>query len=190
MELLKCNTAFLPDPRSSGQGAGKQDQAAAIANVQKRKQEALEKQLDAGDDSGKTREHLEPKKRVGDGGSGGGRYKLSEALVSMVQNQNDMAQVNARRLAMEEKNQMAERLDKYMQYVMNPNTPETYKASYHVMIAGLQRQLHAADMATSFLAPAAVTPAAVTPAATTPASTPTRSRDMSARSDDSGILGP
>ena len=67
MELLKCNTAFLPDPRSSGQGAGKQDQAAAIANVQKRKQEALEKQLDAGDDSGKTREHLEPKKRVGDG---------------------------------------------------------------------------------------------------------------------------
>ena len=58
----------------------------------------------------------------------------------MVQNQNDMAQVNARRLAMEEKNQMAERLDKYMQYVMNPNTPEAYKASYHVMIAGLQRQ--------------------------------------------------
>jgi len=140
VELLKCNTAFLPDPRSSGQGAGKQDQAAAIANVQKRKQEALEKQLDAGDDSGKTREHLEPKKRVGDGSSGGGRDKLSEALVSMVQNQNDMAQVNARRLAMEEKNQMAERLDKYMQYVMNPNTPEAYKASYHVMIAGLQRQ--------------------------------------------------
>ena len=35
---------------------------------------------------------------------------------------------------------MAERLDKYMQYVMNPNTPEAYKASYHVMIAGLQRQ--------------------------------------------------
>ena len=140
MELLKCNTAFLPDPRSSGQGAGKQDQAAAIANARSASKKPSKSRLDAGDDSGKTREHLEPKKRVGDGSSGGGRDKLSEALVSMVQNQNDMAQVNARRLAMEEKNQMAERLDKYMQYVMNPNSPEAYKASYHVMIAGLQRQ--------------------------------------------------
>ena len=41
---------------------------------------------------------------------------------------------------MEKKNQMAERLDKYMQYVMNPNISEPMKATYYTMIAGLQNQ--------------------------------------------------
>ena len=52
VELLKCNSAFLPDPRSVGQGAGKEDQAEASKTIQKRKQEALERQLDEGDDAG------------------------------------------------------------------------------------------------------------------------------------------
>ena len=40
-------------------------------------------------------------------------------------------------ISREEKHQISKRLDKNMQYVMNPNIPEAYKASYHVKIAGL-----------------------------------------------------
>lgn len=195
VELLKCNSAFLPDPRSVGQGAGKNDQAAAIANVMKRKQDAIEKQAEAGDDSGKTREHLEPKKRVGDGGFGSSN-RFEDALVSMMQNQGEMAHVNARRLAMEEKQQMTERLDKYMQYVMNPHIPEELKANYYSMIHGLQKQLHAADMAApSSVSQLSAPSSASSSSPTTPAYTPTRpqppprQRSTSSTLSEDGLLG-
>ena len=50
----------------------------------------------------------------------------------MMKNQGAMAHINARRRAMEEKQQMTERLDKYMQYVSNPHIPEELEANYYV----------------------------------------------------------
>jgi hypothetical protein len=87
VELLKCNSAFVQDPNSVGQGAGKEDQAEASKTIQKHKQEALERQLEEADDAstGKTREHLETRKRVGNGEAG--REKLLEGMVSLVQAQ-------------------------------------------------------------------------------------------------------
>ena len=147
VELLKCNTAFLPDPRSVGQGAGKEDQAEASKAIQKRKQEALERQLEEGDDggAGKTREHLETRKRVGNGEAG--REKLLEGMVSLVQAQQQTAKANSARLALEEMNALSARLDKYMEYLMNPNIPGELKANYQIMALNLQAKLHALDNA-------------------------------------------
>ena len=47
--MLKVDSAFLPDPRSVGAGAGKTDQAEGVKMVMKLKQEALAKQVDEGD---------------------------------------------------------------------------------------------------------------------------------------------
>jgi hypothetical protein len=145
VELLKCNSAFLPDPRSVGQGAGKEDQAEASKTIQKREQEALERQLEEGDDAGagKTREHLETRKRVGNGEAG--LEKLLEGMVSLVQAQQQTAQANSARLALEETNALSARLDKYMEYLINPHVPAELKANYQIMV--LKAKLHAADQA-------------------------------------------
>ena len=192
VDLLKCDSAFLPDPRSCGQGAGKIDQAEAIANVQKRKQEALEQQSEGGGGGsapGKTREHLETKKRVGSGGAG--RENLSEALVSLVQTQQQTAHINSRRLALDERNQKSELLDKYMQYLMNPHIPVEIKSNYQTMVLSLQAKLLAADMGPS--APATpLSPA--TPQFMSPVRSRESTRDTSATSpssssvEDNGLL--
>ena len=115
----------------------------------------------------------------------------------MMQNQGEMAHVNARRLAMEEKQQMTERLDKYMQYVMNPHIPEELKANYYSMIHCLQKQLHAADMAapssvSQLSAPSSASSSSPTTPAytlTRPQPTPRQRRTSSTLSED-GLLGP
>ena len=147
VELLKCNSAFVPDPRSVGQGAGKEDQAEASKTIQKRKQEALERQLEEADDAstGKTREHLETRKRVGNGEAG--REKLLEGMVSLVQAQQQTAQAKSARVALEQTNSLSVRLDKYMEYLTNQHIPAELKANYQIMALNLQAKLHASDNA-------------------------------------------
>ena len=117
VQLLKCNSAFLQDPHSVGVGAAKTDQAEAILNVQKRKQDALEEQLEAGDDSEKTLVHLEQnRKRLGSGAGYSSREKLNDALVGMVMAQQQISAANAAKYALEEKNADHARLEKYMEY--------------------------------------------------------------------------
>ncbi len=187
VELLKCNSAFLPDPRSVGQGAGKEDQAEASKTIQKRKQEALERQLEEKDDAiaGKTREHLETRKRVGNGEAG--REKLLEGMVGLVQAQQQTAQANSARLALEEMNALSARLDKYMEYLINPHIPAELKANYQIMAINLQRKLHAADNAVAppsgslFQTPSPPTPVPTMPLLTSPVAAARRSlgRDLS-----------
>ena len=145
VKLLKVDSAFLPDPRSVGAGAGKSDQAEAIKMVMKRKQEALAKQVDEGDESGKTREHLETKRRVGAGDSVQGRDKFQDALIGLLHVKERKVDTEAARFAMEERKEMSARLDKYMEYLLNPNIPEEIKANYKSMVLNLQAQLQAAQ---------------------------------------------
>ena len=144
VQLLKCNSAFLPDSSSVGIGAAKTDQAEAIQNVQKRKQDALEEQLEAGDDSGKTRVHLEPnRKRVGNGAGDSTREKLNDALVGMVMAQQQISVATAAKYALEEKNADQAQLEKYMEYLMNPHIPAELKVNYQRMATTLQAKIFA-----------------------------------------------
>ena len=144
VKLLKVDSAFLPDPRSVGAGAGKIDQAEGIKMAMKRKQEALAKQMDEGDESGKTCEHL-CTRRVGAGDSGQGRDKFQDALIGLLQVKERKVDTEAARLAMEERKEMSARLDKYMEYLVNPNIPEEIKSNYKSMVLKLQAQLQAAQ---------------------------------------------
>ncbi len=53
------NERQIKDSNAGRNSAGKADQEAEIAAVQKPKAEALAKQVDSGNEEGKTREHLE-----------------------------------------------------------------------------------------------------------------------------------
>ena len=50
---------------------------------------------------------------------------------------------------MDERKQMSELLDKYMQYLMNPHIPVEIKSNYQTMVLSLQAKLLAADMGPS-----------------------------------------
>lgn len=113
VQLITVNSALLPDPRSIGAGAGKIYQAEAIQMVLKRKQDALAKQAEEGDTSGKTREHIETKRRVGAADGGQGRDNIELAMVSLLQAKERKAGTDAARLAFEERKEMNARLDKY-----------------------------------------------------------------------------
>ena len=44
-------------------------------------------------------------------------------------------------------NALSARLDKYMEYLINPNIPAELKANYQIMASNLRAKLHAADNA-------------------------------------------
>ncbi len=69
--------------------------------------------------------------------------------MSLVQAQQQTAQANSARLALEETNALSARLDKYtgMEYLINPHIPAELKANYQFMALNLQAKLHAADNA-------------------------------------------
>ena len=114
--------------------------------MQKRKQDALEEQFEAGDDSEKTSVHLEPnRKRVGSGAGDSSPEKLNDALVGIVMAQQQISVANAANYALEEKNADQARLEKYMEYLLNPHIPAELQANYQRMVATLQAKIFADD---------------------------------------------
>jgi len=119
--------------------------------------------------------------------------------VSLVQAQQQNAQANSARQALEEMNALSARLDKYMEYLINPHIPAELKANYQIMAMNLQAKLHAADNA---VAPPSVslfqtppTPVPITPLLTSPVAAARRSlgRELSSSastaSDDVDEIG-
>ena len=104
----------------------------------KRKQEALAKQVVEEDESGTTREQLSVR-RVGAGDSGQGLDKFQDALIGLLQVKERKVDTEAARLAMEERKEMSARLDKYIEYLVNPNhIPEEIKSNYKSMVLNQQ----------------------------------------------------
>jgi hypothetical protein len=170
VQLLKSDSVLLSDTSSAGAGAGKSDQAAAIDRVLKNKADALEKQVESGDETGKTREHLEPnaKKRVKVDDDD--RKNFYNAMVSMAQIEQRKLEVQEKAIEQKERTdqrkELQDQLDKYMGYLMNPQLNQTIKTNYEIMVLNIQAQLQAL---TQPVLPAFTSPP-TTPAVTTPSS--------------------
>ena len=150
VQFIKCNSAFLPDPRSVGAGQGKADQSEAVNVVQKRKkslQEAEDSDVegDGGSpsgstsSSGKSREHLHP--RINLRKDEQARHEIQQALVSLIAVKQQKASAEIRKEAADERKELQRSLEKYTEYLINPNIPAEIKANYQIMVVNLQAQL-------------------------------------------------
>ena len=188
--FIKCNTAFLPDPRSVGHGFGRNDQSDAIEAVQKRKREMSvdtvsdnEAEGGAGGSGVKPKKHLQPSPRVNMEGNNAARTELAQAMVSLIKLKQEKAESDKLKQESVRTDAIYAQIQRNMEFLSMPNIPPQIRANCESMIVSLQAQLMQPQQQPPIQA-AYFNPVVAT------FTTPPRASGGAGGDDDVGILSP